>query len=152
MIKKRIIIIVLALLAVFVFGLIMISFSGGGNKVSHGRGGGLSGCDISNENLDKLTDMGLVCDSYCVYSNVDNQCGACCILNSSFNLTNWLFIVLMMLSSATAIYGGYLFTLAGQSPAKAEKGKTVLIYAAVGIVISFFSQAIPSLVKVMLGI
>ncbi|MDD4409609.1 MAG: hypothetical protein PHW52_03100 [Candidatus Pacebacteria bacterium] len=113
----------------------------------------LDGCTISDDNLTKLAEMGITtCESRCRYANADNQCGACCILNAIFNLTDWLFIGLMAISALMIMYGAFLFVTAGQEPAKADKGRQLLLFACIGIAIAFFSRALPSLVRLMLGV
>ena len=113
----------------------------------------LDGCNINEANMSKLADIGITdCEPYCKYSNADNQCGACCILNAIFNLTDWIFIGLMAISALMIMYGAYLFVTAGQNPANSEKGRNLLLFACIGIGIAFFSRALPSLVKLMLGV
>lgn len=112
----------------------------------------LDGCTISDANLAKLSELNIMCDAYCKYSNADNQCGACCILNAIFNLTDWIFVGLMAISALMIMYGAYLFVTAGQNPANSEKGRNLLLFACIGIGIAFFSRALPSLVKLMLGV
>lgn len=114
----------------------------------------LDGCNISDDNLKKLQTMGIYCDSYCAYSNADNQCGACCILNGVYNITDWIFVGLMAISAVMIMYGAFLFVTAGagKEPEKASQGKSLLLYACVGIAIAFFSRALPSLVKLMIGV
>lgn len=111
-------------------------------------------CNIKADNLVKLSDMGVDCDpsGVCKYSSQLYPCGACCILSAILNLTDWIFVGLIAISALMIIYGAYLFVMAGQDPGKADKGKNLLMYAAIGIAIAFFSRALPSMVKMMIGV
>jgi len=88
----------------------------------------------------------------CPYSNTQGNCGACCLLSAVFNLTDWIFIGLMTVSALMIIYGAYCFVMAGADPEKAKTGKNLLMYAAIGIAVAFFSRALPTLVKLVMGV
>lgn len=116
----------------------------------------LDGCNLSESSCSKLdTSLGAgvcSCPGFCSYNDPGSPCGACCLLNAVYNLTDWIFVGLMAISALMIIYGAYLFVTAGQNPSNADKGRNLLMYAAIGIAIAFFSRALPSLVKLVLGV
>ncbi|MDD5639921.1 MAG: hypothetical protein PHR47_03975 [Candidatus Pacebacteria bacterium] len=128
----------------------------------------LDRCIISAANAARLVNMEVECGytttdgnpvsgtptekAACPYSNQDGNCGACCLLSAVFNLTDWIFIGLMTISALMIIYGAYCFVMAGADPEKAKTGRSLLMYAAIGIAVAFFSRALPTLVKLVMGV
>jgi hypothetical protein len=85
----------------------------------------------------------------CLYS--DGDCGMCCLLNGIYNITDWVFVVLMAVSSLMIIWGAVLFTTSSGDPEKVGKARNLIIFAAVGIAVALFSRAIPPAVKMIIG-
>lgn len=152
--KKHIIFIALLLLVTSVIVFLFV-LMGKDNNVKLGQGSGkiasLDGCNITDENVLRLHDMGIVCEPYCRYNNVDNQCGPCCLLNSTFSISNWIFMVILLLSGFMMSYSAYLFVMAGNNPSNIERARKIVIFSGVGIGVALFSRAIPYLVKFILG-
>jgi hypothetical protein len=86
---------------------------------------------------------------YCLYSNGD--CGMCCLLNGIYNITDWVFVVLMAVSSLMIIWGAVLFTTSSGDPEKTQKARQLIIFAAVGIAVALFSRAVPPAVRMIIG-
>ncbi|MFZ3054686.1 MAG: pilin [Minisyncoccales bacterium] len=87
--------------------------------------------------------------TYCYYD--DGDCGMCCLLNGVYNITDWVFVVLMAISSLMIIWGAVLFTTSSGDPEKTGKARSLIIYAAVGIAVALFSRAIPPAIKMIIG-
>jgi len=49
------------------------------------------------------------------------------------------------------VYGGFLYITAAGDPSKAEKGKTALTLAIIGIVIALIARLVPSAVRFIMG-
>jgi hypothetical protein len=77
--------------------------------------------------------------------------GMCCLLNTLYNVTDWMFIVLIGIAVIFIIMGGFTFVTAGGSTEKTQSGRNYLLYAAVGILIGFLAKAIPAIVKTLMG-
>jgi len=110
----------------------------------------LDGCKINN--VSRLPDS-LSCpltDGSCLYSAGD--CGMCCLLNGVYNITDWVFVLLMAISSLMIIWGAVMFTTSSGDPEKTGKARQLIIYAAVGIAVALFSRAIPPAVKMIIGV
>lgn len=86
---------------------------------------------------------------YCMYSTGD--CGMCCLLNGIYNITDWVFVVLMAVSSLMIIWGAVLFTTSSGDPEKVGRARNLIIFAAVGIAVALFSRAVPPAVKMIIG-
>lgn len=107
----------------------------------------LDGCNIKDTGK---MPASLTCYNDCSYSLGD--CGMCCLFNSIYTFTDWAFIILVAVSSVMIVYGGVLFTISSGKPEDATKARTLIIFAAVGIAVALLSRAIPSIVKVLMGV
>lgn len=90
----------------------------------------------------------------CDPSNQANapNCGFCCLMNTIYKVTNWLFYILILLVTVFIIYGGFVIITASGDPEKAGKGKQILTYAIVGLAIALLARVIPSLVRFIIGV
>jgi len=70
-------------------------------------------------------------------------------ITTIFNLGFW---VLLSISGLFFLYGAYLFLMGGQSEDSASKGKSVLLYAVVGIVLAILARGLAEFIPRMFGI
>jgi len=118
----------------------------------------LAGCKMTDDQATKiLNGFGITCTltnvgslKYCNFTNT--ECGMCCMINIVYNITNWVFVILMSISSLMIIWGAVMFTTSAGDPEKTGKARQLIIYAAVGIVVALFSQAIPMMLKFVVGV
>jgi hypothetical protein len=82
---------------------------------------------------------------------VTQEWGLICLMGSVGLITQWVFIGLMVVSPLMIMLGTYYIVTAGMDPERVGKGKKFIIWAAVGIVIGLFSNAIPNLVTSLLA-
>ena len=133
-----------------VLGLIMltvfVSFLGTGIVLADT----LDGCKINNLTRLPTTLSCPLTDGVCMYSAGD--CGMCCLLNGVYNITDWVFVLLMAISSLMIIWGVVMFTTSSGDPEKTGKARQLIIFAAVGIAVALFSRAIPPAVKMIIGV
>jgi hypothetical protein len=117
----------------------------------------IDGCKIKNVSRIptdiecKLTTQSTSTGSatYCMYN--DGDCGMCCMLNGVYNITDWMFVILMAVSSLMIIWGAVLFTTSGGDPNKTGSARQLILFAAVGIAVALFARAIPPAVKMIIG-
>ncbi|MFA5228296.1 MAG: hypothetical protein WC446_00810 [Candidatus Paceibacterota bacterium] len=110
----------------------------------------LDGCKINNINRLPISLTCPLDNGVCLYANGD--CGMCCLLNGVYNITDWVFVLLMAISSLMIIWGAVMFTTSSGDPEKTGKAKQLIIFAAVGIAVALFSRAIPPAVKMIIGV
>ena len=134
---------------------IVVSFMGI-NFVSAAPSENLDACRIDRVSRLSSLDCGTteamvngVTGTYCYYDRPN--CGICCLMNGIYNITDWVFIVLMAVSSLMIIWGAVLFTTSQGNPDSVSKARQLILYAAVGIAVALFSRAIPPAVKMILG-
>ena len=77
--------------------------------------------------------------------------GMYCLVNTIRSVTNWIFYLLMIFVVVMIVIGGATYMLASGDPEKAGKGKSIIIYAIVGLVIALIARLIPSVVKMIVG-
>ena len=105
------------------------------------------GCKITN--LTRLPQS-LNCTTNCAYET--GSCAMCCLLNSIYVITDWIFVILIAISMMMIIYGAVLFTTSSGDPEKTGKARQLILFAAVGLAVAFFARAVPALVKVILAV
>ena len=77
--------------------------------------------------------------------------GLVCLLGSIGGVTHWVFIILMVVSPLMIIMGAYHIMTAGAEPDKVKTGKNYIIWAAVGLLVGLFSNAIPNFVASLIA-
>jgi len=78
--------------------------------------------------------------------------GVCCMLNTIYTVTNWVFYIMTLVAVLMIVVGGFTYITAAGDPAKAGKGKSILTYAIIGLAIALIAKLIPSLVRFVLGV
>ncbi|MCL5010809.1 MAG: pilin [Patescibacteria group bacterium] len=81
-----------------------------------------------------------------------SEFGIVAMLSVVYNITNWIFFILIILSALMIIWGGLQYILAAGDPAKAGKGKTILTLSIIGIAIALLAKVVPSVLKFFLGV
>lgn len=133
------------ILALMMCAVVAVSFMG---ISSVSAAGTLDACTIENTNRLPV-DLG--CTEVCNYSSNGN-CGMCCLLNGVYRITDWVFVLLMAVSSLMIIWGAVLFTTSQGNPDSVSKARQLILFAAVGIAVALLSRAIPSAVKMIIGV
>lgn len=78
--------------------------------------------------------------------------GMCCLLNTIYNVTNWIFVILVGIVTIFVIMGAFVLVTAAGSPEKVTSGRNYVLYAAIGLLVAFLAKAIPGIVKILAGI
>ena len=109
------------------------------------------GCTITRS---IILGAGTDCKSIGSCNPVSNnpQCGICCLLQSLYTVTDWMFYILTVLVVFMVIWGGFLNITAAGDPEKASKGRKVLVYAVIGLAIALLAKIVPSVVKFIVGV
>ncbi len=78
--------------------------------------------------------------------------GIICLLNTIYTATNWLFMIIMLIAVIMIVVGGFTYMTASGDPEKAGKGKTIIVYALIGIAIALFAKVLPSIIRFIMGV
>ena len=72
--------------------------------------------------------------------------GMVCLLNSIYNVTDWVFRFALVLSVLVGLAAGFLFMTAGGDPRKLEQSKNILFWMIIGVVIAVLEKLVPSII------
>ena len=111
-------------------------------------------CDASkaNQKLDECNAVADTCSTVEGATGYHANCGFCCMMNTIYKITDWLFIILILFVTIMIIYGGFTIVTASGDPEKAGKGKQILTYAIIGLAIALLAKVIPSIVRFVIGV
>ena len=109
-----------------------------------------TGCVIADP-LNESVLSGMSCTGCDNVETGDADCGVCCLLMSMKRVTDWIFYLMMVFVVVMIVIGGATYMLAAGNPEKAGKGKQMIIYGIIGLVIALIARLIPSVVKMIVG-
>jgi len=78
-------------------------------------------------------------------------CGMCCLLQTVYNITDWIFVAMVALTTVFVIWGAFKILTAKDSADEVTKGRSYIMYAALGLLVAFLAKAVPQIVKVLAG-
>jgi len=93
---------------------------------------------------------GLSCPEKGAKANIETQ-GVCCLLNTIYNVTDWIFVALIALATVFVIIGAFLLLTSTGSTEKIATGRNYIIYAAIGLAVAFLAKAVPGIVRLIVG-
>lgn len=76
----------------------------------------------------------------------------CCLFNTIYTITDWVFYLLLIVVVFMMVLGGFYYVTAAGDPEKAGKGRKLIIYALIGLVIALLARMIPAVVRFFLGV
>jgi hypothetical protein len=76
----------------------------------------------------------------------------CCAVDAVMTVTDWVFYILLVAVVLMVVIGGFMYLTSAGDPAKASKGRSLIIFALIGLIIAVFARAIPSIVMSFLGV
>ncbi len=77
--------------------------------------------------------------------------GMCCFVNTLYNITDWIFVILVALAALFAIIGAFSLLTSAGDPSKVTSGRNYILYAAIGLIVGLLAKAIPNLVMMIAG-
>jgi len=76
--------------------------------------------------------------------------GVGCILNTVYRITDLIFALLIVITIIIALAGAFNILTAGGAAEKVNKGRDLIIYGIIGVIVAFFARAIPSIIGMLL--
>jgi hypothetical protein len=110
----------------------------------------IKGCTMRNE----VSGTGIKCPppkGDCLFGSDEFTCGICCLLDTVYTLTNWVFIVIVALAMLFIFMGAYNIVTAAGDAEKVTSGRNYILYAVVGFIVALLARAIPDIAKNILG-
>ena len=81
---------------------------------------------------------------------IDGPNGICCVLNTMYNISDWIFVLLVGIAGIFIIIGAMNLVMAAGSPDKVKSGRDYIMFAAIGLFVAFIARAIPGLVLMVI--
>jgi len=86
----------------------------------------------------------------CLFTDTTYDCPTCCLLNTLYTVTDWIFAALIAIAGIFIIWGGVLIVMSGGAPEKVTAGRQNIVWAIIAILVALLAKAIPAIVKAML--
>ena len=121
----------------------------------------VDGCDMRYDfSAQSWSDKGFDCPDpdpaadgpECLFSSEEFTCGSCCLLNTIYTITDWIFILVTALVTIMVVIGGYHLITAAGDPGKIDTGKKYVLWASIGFIVALAAKAIPSIARAILGV
>ncbi|MCX6789612.1 MAG: pilin [Candidatus Gribaldobacteria bacterium] len=77
--------------------------------------------------------------------------GIVCLLNTVYNVTNWIFYLMMIGVVILFVIAAAMFMMSSGDAEKTKKAKNMMVYAIIGLVIALVAKLVPSVVKLIVG-
>ena len=97
------------------------------------------------------TTAGAVCKTGVTDVCGDEKWGMYCLVNTVYNVTNWVFYLMIVAVVIVFVIAGAMYMMAGGDSEKTKSAKGMMIYGIVGLVIALIAKLIPSVVKLIVG-
>jgi hypothetical protein len=92
--------------------------------------------------------MGIDCPDQ---PELDSKDAVCCLVNTLYNVRDWLFYILLIVAAIFIIIAGYNFVTAGGDPGKIKTAKDYILWALIGVLVSFAARGLVGLIRVIAG-
>lgn len=106
-------------------------------------------CSLSND-FSGWTKIECPSGGTCAFKSTTYDCPMCCLLDTVYNVTNWIFLGVLAIVVIMVLIGAFLILTAAGSPEKINSGRQYIIYAIVGAVIAALAKSIPAIVIAIL--
>jgi len=118
--------------------------------------GEVTGCNLRHD-LTNFNTHGFNCpmSGSCPFENaagVTSTCGACCVLDTIYTVTDWIFYIVFAIAIIFIILGALTIVTAGGSPEKVTTGRNYILYAVIGVIIALAAKGIPAIARAILGV
>jgi hypothetical protein len=88
----------------------------------------------------------------CPFDSTTYTCGACCMLDTVYTVTDWIFYLVFAVSIVFIIMGAFTIVTAGGSPEKVTSGRNYILYAVIGVLIGLAAKGIPAIARAIIGV
>ncbi len=120
-----------------------------------GTGGGVGGAGASGpiESCTMTRNVGVTgcpLTGVCLFATTP-QCGICCLLQTLYNVTDWIFVILVSIAGLFVILGAMNLIMSAGDPSKVTSGRQYVMYAVIGLIVGLLARAIPAIVRLAVG-
>jgi hypothetical protein len=90
-------------------------------------------------------------DTDCPYDSTTYTCGACCILDTIYTVSDWVFYIVLAFAVIFISLGAFNIMTAGGEPDKVNTGRKYILYAIIGLIIGLMAKMIPYIARAVIG-
>jgi len=109
-------------------------------------------CKFTTDAINTLCNTTAISGGAKCYLERSAEFGVVAMFNTLYTVTNWVFYIMTVVAVLMIVFGGFTYLTAAGDPGKAGKGKSILMYAMIGLAIALIAKLIPSLVRFILGL
>ena len=91
-------------------------------------------------------------DPSCPFNSTTYNCAVCCMMDTLYNITSWIFGIIAVLSMVMIFYGAYNIMTAAGNASQLNAGRNYILYAMIGMALALLARSIPNIVQAMLNI
>jgi len=103
-------------------------------------------CTLRN-NFSAWTKITCPPPGLCSFTDLTKDCPACCLMDTLYSVTNWIFVGVLSLVVIFVLIGAFNLLTGAGSPEKIKSGRDFIIYAAIGAIVAALAKVIPAIVK-----
>jgi len=90
--------------------------------------------------------------SICTFGDTTKTCGVCCIMDTVYTVTDWIFVFVITLVIIFILLGAFNLLTAAGTPEKIKSGRDYIIFACIGMLVALLAKSIPWIVRNVLGV
>jgi hypothetical protein len=113
--------------------------------------GELSGCTLQHD-FSGWTKVNCPAPGFCDFSDTTNNCPVCCVMDTVYNVTDWIFLAVVAISGIMVVFGAYKIVTAGGNAENVNVGRSFIMYAMIGLAVALLAKSIPAIVQAVLNI
>jgi hypothetical protein len=91
-------------------------------------------------------------DDSCLFTDTDVDCGACCMLDAVYKVSQWIMYIVLIIAFIFIVMGALSIITAGGSPEKVQTGRNYILYAIIGLVLALLAWSLPKIVMSIVGL
>lgn len=94
-------------------------------------------CDVNDDGTMDIIPPG----------NVTIRWGTCCLLDTVYNISDWIFTFFFPVIIIVFVIAAYFFLFSGGEPQRLQKAKNILLWGIAGFILLVFAKLIPFVIK-----
>jgi amino acid transporter len=91
-------------------------------------------------------------DSACLFTDTTYDCGACCVLDAVYKVSQWIMYIVIIIAIIFIVMGAFSIMSAAGSPEKVTTGRNYIIYAIIGMIVALLAWTLPKIVMTIVGL
>lgn len=103
-------------------------------------------CRLSPSVYKMMTAEGYNCTEGVCNFMTNYDCSTCCLINTVYNITDWAFLIIMVVAVGMIIWGAFIYLTSGGNPEATASANKRILFAAIGIIVALLAKAAPGII------